>query len=190
MELKHNVELEQKIADLVIKNWENRIRTDIALTDLLTPRKAYFQRKFPTAPSLKEVLYFLSGKAIEKGLGDLIGYDHPKLEKMKGFGITLISAFLNLLNSSLVGRIYRKLVLNLKNFRTMLTNYLDIVLLMILTKVILLCLPWLRKLTIRTGQNQCLGHTLLNAQKKNVYNIVNCSRSVNYFLKRLSKQTI
>lgn len=84
MELKHNVELEQKIADLVVKNWENRIRTDIALTDLLTPRKAYFQRKFPTAPSLKEVLYFLSGKAIEKGLGDLIGYDHPEARENEG----------------------------------------------------------------------------------------------------------
>ena len=84
MELKRSLELEASIHELVQKNWENNIRKNIALTDLLTPRKAYFQRKFPEPPSLKDVMYFLSGKAIEKGLGDLIGYDHPEAREVGG----------------------------------------------------------------------------------------------------------
>lgn len=84
MELKRSEELENKIHELIIANWENKIRKNIALTDLLSPRKAYFQRKFPVPPTIKEVMYFLSGKAIEKGLGDLIGYDHPEARETDG----------------------------------------------------------------------------------------------------------
>jgi len=84
MELKRNLELEKKMQDMVVKNWVNKVRVNIALTDLLTPRKAYFQRKFPEPPTLTDVLYFLSGKAIEKGLGDLIGFDHPEAREVDG----------------------------------------------------------------------------------------------------------
>lgn len=83
MELIRSKELEEKLAKLVVDNWVTKPR-NIALTDVLTPRKAYFQRKFPEPPTLKEVLYFLSGKAIEKGLSDLIGYDHPEARKTDG----------------------------------------------------------------------------------------------------------
>lgn len=84
MQLIRNESLEKEMQELVVKNWENRVRVNIALTDLLQPRKAYFQRKFPTAPTLEDVLYFLSGKAIEKGLGDLIGYEHPEAREVNG----------------------------------------------------------------------------------------------------------
>ncbi|MDD4996363.1 MAG: hypothetical protein PHW15_02755 [Patescibacteria group bacterium] len=83
MELTRSKELENKLAELVVKNWVTKPR-NIALTDVLSPRKAYFQRKFPEPPTLKEVLYFLSGKAIEKGLSELIGFEHPEARKTDG----------------------------------------------------------------------------------------------------------
>jgi hypothetical protein len=78
MVIKRSPELEEKIIDIVKENWITKIRTDVALTDLIYPRKAYFQRVDPKDPTLTEILDFLRGKSIETGLGNLLGMDHPK----------------------------------------------------------------------------------------------------------------
>jgi hypothetical protein len=78
MIIKRSPELEEKIINIVKENWITKIRTDVALTDLIYPRKAYFQRVDPKDPTLTEILDFLRGKSIETGLGDLLGMEHPK----------------------------------------------------------------------------------------------------------------
>lgn len=84
MELTFSDDFTKNIMDMVRKNWKSTPRTNVALTDLFQLRKAFFERKFPEPPTEKEVLYFLSGKAIEKGLGDLIDMNHPDARKTEG----------------------------------------------------------------------------------------------------------
>jgi hypothetical protein len=84
MELTRDKVLEDTILKMVTDNWVNKIRKNIALTDVLSPRKAFFQRKFPRPPTELEVMYFLSGKAIETGLSDLIGFPHPEARERDG----------------------------------------------------------------------------------------------------------
>jgi len=78
MIIKRSTELENKIIQTVKDNWVNKIRTDVALTDLIYPRQAYFKRKYPKELELREILDFLRGKSIEVGLGDLLKMSHPQ----------------------------------------------------------------------------------------------------------------
>lgn len=87
MIIKRSEELESKLIEAVKENWGNKIRTDVALTDLIYPRKAYFQRKIPKAPELVEILDFLRGKAIETGLGELLKMEHVHSASRKAHGI-------------------------------------------------------------------------------------------------------
>lgn len=84
MIIKRSTELEEKIINIVKENWITKIRTDVALTDLIYPRKAYFSRVDPKEPTLTEILDFLRGKSIETGLGDLLKMDHPQSRKAHG----------------------------------------------------------------------------------------------------------
>ena len=63
MIIKRSTELENKIINTVKENWITKIRNDVALTDLIYPRKAYFQRVEPKEPTLTEILDFLRGKS-------------------------------------------------------------------------------------------------------------------------------
>lgn len=85
MIIKQNKELESFIINRIKDNWINKVRTDVALTDLIYPRETFFKRKFPMEPSEREILDFLRGKSIEEGLGKLLKLDHP--ESKKNFGI-------------------------------------------------------------------------------------------------------
>lgn len=81
MELIRSKEFEDKMIDLVKTNWKenNKIRENIHLSDCLSPRQAYFKRKFPKEPTIEEILYFISGLSIEEGLLNLLNLPHEEV---------------------------------------------------------------------------------------------------------------
>jgi hypothetical protein len=84
MEIKRDVEFEKHILDTVKTNWINKVRTDIALTDLIYPREAYLKRIYIKEPSETQILDFLRGKSIEEGLGKLLKMKHPESKLVEG----------------------------------------------------------------------------------------------------------
>lgn len=64
-------------------NWEERERDGFALFEILNPRKAYFARTDPQPLTDNEIMMFMSGKSIEKGLLKLLGYDHGESREVE-----------------------------------------------------------------------------------------------------------
>lgn len=89
MKIFRDTEFENKIIKLIQKNWENTIRKEIHLSDLLASRKAYFSRILPKPPTIEEILYFLSGNAIEKELLLILKKKHGKVKKTNGITYTV-----------------------------------------------------------------------------------------------------
>jgi uncharacterized protein YdcH (DUF465 family) len=78
LEIFRDYNLEASITKLIQDNWVNNPREGIHLSDLLAPRKAYFQKVDPKPPTIEEILYFLSGNAIEKELLEVMKLKHGK----------------------------------------------------------------------------------------------------------------
>jgi hypothetical protein len=89
MAIYRDYNLEKEIIELIQKNWETNIRTEIHLSDLLAPKKAYFQRKIPKPPTIEEILYFLSGNAIEKELLSVMKLKHGKAKTKDGISYSV-----------------------------------------------------------------------------------------------------
>jgi hypothetical protein len=84
MEIVRDNEFETYIMDTIKENWINKVRTDIALTDLIYPREAYLKRIYIKDPSETQILDFLRGKSIEEGLGKLLKMYHPESKCVEG----------------------------------------------------------------------------------------------------------
>lgn len=70
----------EEIYDKITTNWgKKEWSKELKLYDLLYPRKAFWKRLWPQPSTRREVLYFLSGSAIEKGLGEALGIARPEL---------------------------------------------------------------------------------------------------------------
>jgi len=81
MNIFRNNELEFNIHQKIIDNYKQHDREGIPLYACLNPRKFYFQKKFPKDLTITEILYFVSGKGIEKELTKLIGTKHVEARK-------------------------------------------------------------------------------------------------------------
>lgn len=77
-----------KIVEQIQKNWGDGSRDGIHASDLLAPRKAYWSKVCPKPNTLTEIMYFLSGLAIEKGLSDLLGIEHTESHEFNGITYT------------------------------------------------------------------------------------------------------
>lgn len=83
MEIRRDRDKEVELMSRMRENWEDRAREGFALFEIINPRKAFFSRTDPQPLTDNEIMMFMSGKAIEKGLLKLLGYDHgeSKLEE-------------------------------------------------------------------------------------------------------------
>lgn len=88
MKIYRDVQLLDIIIEKIKENWGDGSRDGIHASDLLSPRKAYWQKVSPLPPTMKEIMYFLSGLAIEKGLSDLLGIDHTDSKVWNGISYT------------------------------------------------------------------------------------------------------
>lgn len=69
--------------DEIRNGWDTN-RVGIHLSDLLSPRKAYFQKVKPLPLTDDEIGYFTSGSAIEDKTLKLMGYLHGEVKEYKG----------------------------------------------------------------------------------------------------------
>lgn len=84
MKITRDSELEKTLYTTIQDNWNKKEREGIHLSDLLTPRRAYFQKLFPKPALPDEILYWLSGSAIESGLGRALGVGHAEPKQFEG----------------------------------------------------------------------------------------------------------
>lgn len=85
MKITRDRSIEKWAEEEVVLNWGKEAREGIHLSDLLSPRKAYWQRILPKNPTIDEILYWTSGNAIEDKLLRAIKYQ--KGETKEWFGI-------------------------------------------------------------------------------------------------------
>jgi len=88
MEIKRNQSIEDWAMGEVQNNWGSEAREGIHLSDLLAPRKKYWQTIKPMKPSLKEISYWTSGSAIEDKFLRAIGYEHGEMKEWQGIKYT------------------------------------------------------------------------------------------------------
>lgn len=88
MKIYKDVQLLDTIISKIKENWGDGGRDGIHASDLLSPRKAYFQKTHPLPPTMKEIMYFLSGLAIETGLSQLLGVGHAPSKSFNGIAYT------------------------------------------------------------------------------------------------------
>jgi len=88
MEIKRNQSIEDWAMNEVQNNWGSDAREGIHLSDLLAPRRAYWQKIKPMKPTLKEISYWTSGSAIEDKFLRAIGYEHGEMKEWEGIKYT------------------------------------------------------------------------------------------------------
>lgn len=84
MNITRDTEIEQWAEKEVSNNWGKEAREGIHLTDLLAPRKAYWQKVKPMNPTKEEILYWTSGNAIEERFLRAIGYTKAGVKEWEG----------------------------------------------------------------------------------------------------------
>ena len=84
MEIKRNASIEQWALEEVQNNWGSETREGIHLSDLLAPRKKFWQTIKPMKPTIEEISYWTSGSAIEAKFLSAIGYEHGETKEWNG----------------------------------------------------------------------------------------------------------
>lgn len=84
MKIERNKSVEQWAIEEIQNNWGNEAREGIHLTDLLTPRRKYWQVVKPLKASIKEISYWTSGSAIEAKILAAMGYAKGGTKEWKG----------------------------------------------------------------------------------------------------------
>ena len=84
MELYRDKEFEDELIQKIVTNWNDTVREDIHLSDLMSPRKAFFQRTLNRAPTKDDIFTFLVGLGVEDKLGSLLGEPHAPTEIRHG----------------------------------------------------------------------------------------------------------
>jgi hypothetical protein len=84
VEFYRDKELEDEIVAKIVTNWGGGEREDIHLSDLISPRKAYFNKKLKLPPTKDEIFTFLVGLGVEDKLGSLMGDEHAATEIRHG----------------------------------------------------------------------------------------------------------
>jgi len=84
MEIRRNKSIEEWAISEIINNWGKDTREGIHLTDLLTPRKKYWQIVKPMKPSIEEISYWTSGQTIEYKILSAMGYKKGETKEWNG----------------------------------------------------------------------------------------------------------
>lgn len=84
VEIYRDAEFENELVDKIVKNWGNNERPDIHLSDLISPRKAFFNKTLKVDATKDDVFTFLVGTGIERELGKLLGEKHAKTQNVAG----------------------------------------------------------------------------------------------------------
>ena len=97
MIIKRNINIE----DFILKEIQNKLfnnqRTGIHLSDLLSPKQAYWNKTKPIVPSKKEIIYWLSGKAHESIFLNVSDIKHGEAKQWNGIWYTP-DAYLNIIS--------------------------------------------------------------------------------------------
>lgn len=84
MEIFRDANLETDIINKICNNWGDNVRNDIHLSDLITPRKAFFNKMLKLKLTKEEIFTFLVGLGVEDKLGKLMGEKHGKTKCVHG----------------------------------------------------------------------------------------------------------
>ena len=84
MNITRDNSIEECIHKETCNNWGKGEREGIHLSDLLSPRKAYFQKVDPKHPTFHEICYWMSGNAVEDKFLGAIGYEHGEQREWNG----------------------------------------------------------------------------------------------------------
>jgi len=88
MKITKDIEIELWAEREITNNWGKQAREGLHLTDLLAPRKAYWQKVKPMNPTKEEILYWTSGNAIEDRFLRAIGYQKAGVKEWEGIKYT------------------------------------------------------------------------------------------------------
>lgn len=81
MQIIRALDIEDWAEKEITNNWGKEAREHIHLSDLLAPRKAYWQRVKPMNPTKEEIMYWTSGNAIENRFLRAIGYQKAEVQE-------------------------------------------------------------------------------------------------------------
>ncbi len=84
MEIKRNKSIEEWLFNEIRNNWGKEAREGIHLSDLLSPRRAYWQKIKPMYPTDLEIQYWLTGQGHEKAFSRAFGYEHAEAKEWEG----------------------------------------------------------------------------------------------------------
>jgi hypothetical protein len=84
MIIKRNIQIEDFILKSIQDKLFNNQRTGLHLSDLLSPKQAYWQKVKPIPPSKKEIIYWLSGKAHESVFLHVSNFQRVKSKEWNG----------------------------------------------------------------------------------------------------------
>jgi len=84
MKIARNKSVEQWAIEEIQNNWGKEGREGIHLTDLLTPRRKFWQVIKPMKASIKEISYWTSGAAIETKVLAAMGYKKGETREWEG----------------------------------------------------------------------------------------------------------
>ena len=87
MEITRDSKIESWLFDEIRGEWSKE-RIGLHLTDLLTPRQAYWRIKKPQKATNDEIMYWASGKGHEGALFRSAGYEHGEAKQWNGIWYT------------------------------------------------------------------------------------------------------
>jgi len=88
MEIKRNEAIEEYILKTIQTEFSKREREGIHLSDLLSPKQAYWRKIKPLPPIKKEVIYWLSGQAHEAVFLYISNWKHGQAEEWEQIWFT------------------------------------------------------------------------------------------------------
>jgi len=87
MNITRDIKIEDWLFDEIRDEW-GKERKGLHLSDLLTPRQAYWKIKKPQKATNDEIMYWASGKGHEGALFGAAGYEHGKAKQWNGIWYT------------------------------------------------------------------------------------------------------
>jgi len=84
MEIKRNKSIEDLLFETMRVELGKESREGIHLTDLMTPRKKFFQVTIPQYATDLEIMYWLTGRGHEGALIRTLGYEHAETKEWNG----------------------------------------------------------------------------------------------------------
>ena len=88
MEIKLDSSIKDFIFGEIQNNLGKEVREGIHLSDLLSPRQAYWRKTVPMLPDTKEIIYWMSGRGHESAFLRIANFEHGESEQWNGIWYT------------------------------------------------------------------------------------------------------